>query len=201
MTETKAVFPSLRTARLLLRPFEDADAAALHRMYQPDDVRRYLPMPTAPSLEQIQRFVTRQRAHWEKHGYGHWSLVPEGEGEIIGWAGLQYLPELDETEVAYALDRPFWGKGYATEAALASLDFGFQHFPLDHIIALVHPQNTASRRVIEKCGMAYVETLSLRGMELMRHTRPGGPKAARTTLQASLRRQDGKNAKKSACLP
>jgi len=75
----------------------------------------------------------------------------------------------DETEVGFLLDRPFWGKGYATEAALASLQFGFEHFSLDHIIALVHPDNLASRRVIEKCGMTYMETLSLWGIELMRY--------------------------------
>jgi RimJ/RimL family protein N-acetyltransferase len=67
------------------------------------------------------------------------------------------------------LDRPFWGKGYATEAALASVRFGFEQFHLDHLIALVHPENLASRRVIEKCGMAYVETLALWGIELMRY--------------------------------
>ncbi len=83
--------------------------------------------------------------------------------------GLQYLPELDETEVGFLLDRPFWGKGYATEAALASLHFGFENIQLDHIIALVHPDNLASRRVIQKCGMKYVDTLPLWGIELMRH--------------------------------
>lgn len=162
-------YPSFRTPRLVLRPFLAADAEALQRMYQSEDVRRYMPIPSAPSLEQMQRFVARQLAHWEKHGCGHWGLVPEGKEEIAGWAGLQYLPELDEFEVAYALDLPFWGKGYATEAALASLHFGFTHLDLDHIIALVHPDNLGSRRVIEKCGMTYVETISLWGMELMRH--------------------------------
>ena len=92
------------------------------------------------------------------------------EREIIGWAGLQYLPELNETEVGFLLDRPFWGKGYATDAALASLRFGFGQCNLDHIIALVHPDNLASRRVIEKCGMRYVQTISLWDMELMCHT-------------------------------
>ncbi|HSJ54329.1 MAG TPA: GNAT family N-acetyltransferase [Anaerolineae bacterium] len=172
MTDTRAVFPSIQTARLVLRPFEDADASVLHRIYQSDGVIRYFPIPSPPSLEQMQRFVARQQAHWEKHGYGNWALLPEGEAEIIGWAGLQYLPELDETEVGFLLDRPCWGKGYATEAALASLRFGFKHFPLDHIIALVHPDNLASRHVIDKCGLTYVETISLWGMELMRHLRP-----------------------------
>ena len=141
----------------------------LHRIYQSEGVLRYFPIPASPPLEKVQRFVAGQQAHWEQHGYGNWGILPDGEHEIIGWAGLQYLPELDETEVGFLLDRPFWGKGYATEAALASLDFGFEHFNLDHIIALVHPDNFASRRVIEKCGMSYVETLPLWGVELMRY--------------------------------
>jgi len=171
---TESLFPSIRTSRLALRPLQAADAAVLHRIYQSDGVLRYFPVPSPPSPEHLQRFVAGQQAHWEKHGYGHWGLLPQGEGEIIGWAGLQYLPELDETEVGFLLDRPFWGQGYGTEAALASLHFGFQHLYLDHIIALVHPDNLASRHVIEKCGMAYVDTLSLWGMELMRHRRPSG---------------------------
>ena len=167
----KPLFPSLRTARLVLRPLQAADAGVLHRIYQSDGVLRYFPIPSPPSREPIQRFVAGQEAQWEKHGYGHWGVLREGEAEIIGWAGLQYLPELDETEVGYLLDRPFWSNGYATEAALASLHFGYEHLALERIIALVHPDNLASRRVIQKCGMSYVDTLSLWGMELMRHER------------------------------
>jgi RimJ/RimL family protein N-acetyltransferase len=121
-------------------------------------------------LEKVHRFIVSQHAHWEKYGYGNWGVLPVGEREIIGWAGLQYLPELHETEVGFLLDRPFWGKGYATQAAQASLKFGFDNFDLDHLIALVHPDNLASRRVIEKCGLIYWETLSLWGIDLMRYT-------------------------------
>lgn len=164
-----AQFPEIRTSRLTLRPLQLEDAGALHRIYQTDGVLRYFPVSTPPSLEKLQRFIHGQQAHWEAHGYGNWGILPDGEREIIGWAGLQYLPELGETEVGFLLDRPFWGKGFATEAAQACLRFGFDNFNLDHIIALVHPDNLASRRVIEKCGMAYVEALSLWGIELRRY--------------------------------
>jgi RimJ/RimL family protein N-acetyltransferase len=164
-----AEFPSIQTTHLTLRPLEPNDAGVLHWIYQSEGVLRYFPNPVPPPLEKVQRFIAGQQVHWEKHGYGDWGVVPDGESEIIGWAGLQFLPELDETEVGFLLDRPFWGKGYATEAALASLQFGFERFGLDHIIALVHPENLASRRVIEKCGMSYIETLSLWGIELMRY--------------------------------
>jgi ribosomal-protein-alanine N-acetyltransferase len=133
--------PTLQTANLLLRPLEPEDAEVLHRVYQSEGVLRYFPNPTPPPLEKVHRFIVSQHAHWEKYGYGNWGVLPVGEREIIGWAGLQYLPELHETEVGFLLDRPFWGKGYATQAAQASLKFGFDNFDLDHLIALVHPDN------------------------------------------------------------
>jgi RimJ/RimL family protein N-acetyltransferase len=165
----KPQIPALQTPHFTLGPLQPADAAVLHRIYQSEGVLRYFPNPTPPPLEKVQRFIVGQQAHWEKYGYGNWGILPAGEKEIIGWAGLQFLPELNETEVGFLLDRPFWGKGYATEAALASLKYGFEKLSLDHIIALVHPDNLASRRVIEKCGMVYVETLPLWGIELMRY--------------------------------
>jgi ribosomal-protein-alanine N-acetyltransferase len=141
----------------------------LHRIYQTEGVLRYFPNPNPPPLEKVQRFIANQQAHWEQYGYGNWAVVPDGEPELVGWTGLQYLPELSETEVGFLLDRPHWGKGYATEAALACLRFGFERCNLDHIIALVHSDNLASRRVIEKCSLAYVDTLPLWGVQLMRH--------------------------------
>jgi RimJ/RimL family protein N-acetyltransferase len=163
------ILPAIRTPRLTLRTLQTEDADVLYRVYHSEGVLRYFPNPIPPPLERIQRFVIGQQAHWETYGYGNWGILPDGECEIIGWAGLQYLPELNETEVGFLLDKPFWGKGYATEAALASIGFGFERFALDHIIALAHADNLASRRVIEKCGMIYMETLPLWGLELNRY--------------------------------
>jgi ribosomal-protein-alanine N-acetyltransferase len=164
-----AKIPSLRTAHLALRPLQAEDAQILLRIYQVDGVLQYFPNTTPPPLEKIQKFIAGLEKHWAEYGYGNWGILPEGESQIIGWAGLQYLPELDETEVGYLLNRPFWGKGYATEAAHASLQFGFENFAFDHLIALVHPDNLGSRRVLEKCGMTYVENKVLWGLEMRRY--------------------------------
>jgi len=164
----KSQFPVLRTERLTLRPFVPEDALVLHRIYQTEGVLRFFPNPVPPPLEKVERFVLLQEAHWEKYSYGNWGILPGGLEQIIGWVGLQYLPELDETEVGFLLDKPFWGKGYATEAARASLEFGFENFGFDHIIALVHPENLPSRRVVEKCGLAFQECLLLWGIDLNR---------------------------------
>jgi ribosomal-protein-alanine N-acetyltransferase len=166
----------LNTLRLTLRPLDEKDVQALYSIYQTEGVLSYFPNTIPPPIEKIQRFINSQQAHWEKYGYGNWGILPEGRAEIIGWAGLQYLPELNETEVGFLLDRPFWGMGYATEAARASVQFGFNRFHLDHIIALVHPENLASQRVIDKCGMEYQDTLALWGIQLRRYqiNRPFG---------------------------
>jgi len=165
----KPEYPSIQTTRLTLRPLQPGDAEVLHCIYQSEGVLRYFPNPNPPPVDKVERFIRGQQAHWQQHGYGNWGILPEGHAEIIGWAGLQYVPELDETEVGFLLDRPFWGLGYATDAAKAALQFGFEHINLDHIIALVHPDNLASRRVIEKCGLAYQDSFTLWGMELRRY--------------------------------
>ena len=160
---------TIQTERLTLRPMESTDADVLYNIYQTEGVLRYFPPIKNLTLERMLGYVERQQQNWDKYGYGHWGIVPKDETQIIGWVGLQFLPELGETEVGYLLNKPHWGKGYATEAALASIQFGFEKHGLDHIIALVHPENLASRHVVEKCNMTYVETIHLWEIDLMRH--------------------------------
>ena len=165
----QTLIPPITTPHLTLRPLQPDDALTLHRIYQMAGVLRYFPNPNPPELEKIERFIAGQGEHWQTFGYGNWGILLNDETEITGWAGLQFLPELNETEVGFLLAPPNWGKGYATEAARASLRFGFEQAHLDHIIALVHPDNLASRRVIEKCGMRCQDTLRLWGVDLMRY--------------------------------
>jgi [ribosomal protein S5]-alanine N-acetyltransferase len=162
--------PTLTTARLILRPLVDADAADLHRIYQVEGVLRYFPSPLPPPLEKVQKFIQDQARHWDEHGYGNWALVAQDSPELVGWAGPQFLPETGETEIGYLLARPFWGKGYGSEAARASLDFIFTNFDLPQIIALVHPENSASQHVLEKCGLRLLDRKVYFGMEMCRYT-------------------------------
>lgn len=80
--------------------------------------------PSAPPLHPVQWFLAMQQKHWEQYGYGNWGVLSDGEEHITGWVGLQWVSELNEAEVGFLLDRPYWGKGYATEAARASLAAG-----------------------------------------------------------------------------
>jgi RimJ/RimL family protein N-acetyltransferase len=162
--------PTLHTPRLTLRPLVPRDAVTLYGIYQVEGVLQYFPNPNPPPLEKVERFIAGQQAHWEAYGYGNWGIVPKGKMDIIGWAGLQFLPETNETEVGYLLNRQSWGKGYATEATRASLRFGFEGFNFPEIIALVHPNNAASLKVAAKCGLTIIERKVYWGVEMVRHT-------------------------------
>ena len=160
---------TLHASRLVLRSLIPSDAPILHDIYQIEGVLQYFPNPVPPSLERVEQFIAGQQTHWEKYRYGNWGIVPSGETKLIGWAGLQFLPETNETEVGYLLAKSAWGKGYATESARASLQFGFDHFDFDEIIALVHPDNSASLKVAAKCGLIPVERKVYWGVEMVRH--------------------------------
>jgi ribosomal-protein-alanine N-acetyltransferase len=136
------------------------------------DVMRYFPNPAPPSRAQVQRLVRFQLEHWEQHNHGWWAVClsqPQGGGPLIGWAGLQYLPETDEIEVGYLLGKGYWGRGLATEAARSSVRFGFDDLGIETIVGVVHPENIASQRVLEKAGLAYVERANYFGMDVYRY--------------------------------
>ena len=96
-------------------------------------------------------------------------ISSSGEEKLIGWNGLQFLPETGEVEVAYLISKPFWGKGLTTEGASAALRYGFEQIGLKLIIALAHPENKASRRVMEKLGMSFTGLARYFGMDLCRY--------------------------------
>ena len=161
--------PTITTSRLTLRSFNLEDAEPLHSILNGKDVLRYFPSTQPPPLERVQNLLDRQLAHWQERGYGWWAIEHCSSSTFMGWCGLQFLPETDETEVAYLLGREHWGRGYATEAAMASLRFGFVDVGLEQIIALVHPENEGSCRVVEKLGIPFAERATYFGMELNRY--------------------------------
>ena len=163
------VIPSLTTPRLILRPFKFKDALPLHRILVEPGVLRYFPNPSPPTVKKVRNLITQQIDHWTTRGYGWWVVEQPEHNELMGWCGLQYLPETGETEIGYLLGKAHWGKGYATEAASATLRFGFENLAIEKIIAVVHPENTASTRVLEKLGFRDPIRTSYFGMDCLRY--------------------------------
>ena len=141
---------ALRTSRLLLRPWRNEDIAPFGKMSADSGVMEYLP----PADD---GWAARARAHWDVHGFGQWVVELPDEASFIGVVGLGVVgyeaPFTQAVEVAWRLARPYWGRGYATEAARAALDHGFGELGLQEIVALTVPANQRSRRVMERLGM------------------------------------------------
>jgi RimJ/RimL family protein N-acetyltransferase len=142
----------------LLRSWRDEDIAAFAEMSADPVVMEYL-LPLSSRGLSVQAWVTGKRAHWDQHGFGQWVVELPGEASFIGVVGLEtvcyeahFTPAV---EVAWRLMRPYWGRGYATEAARAALDFGFREIGLSDIAALTVPANQRSRRVMERLGITY----------------------------------------------
>lgn len=172
--------PTIATERLTLRGFRESDAAALHRLLDDPEVMRYFPNPSPPSPERVEQLIFRQIEHWEQHSYGWWALESRETGELVGWNGLQYLPETDESEIGYLLGRPYWGRGFATEGGLVGMAFGFDTLGLGQIVGIVHPENVASQRVLIKLGLTLTGPAHYFGMDCLHYV------AERTSPQASV---------------
>ncbi len=157
---TSAPDPVLDTARLVLRCLTPADLDHLAVLYADPLLRRYFPDGTrsrAQTLDELTWFVD---VGYARHGFGLWATVLKQTGAFIGRCGL--LPVRvdgrEEVEVAYLLDRRFHGRGLATEAARAIVAHAFTTLPVDRVVSLVEPGNTASGRVAIRAGMTLVRT-------------------------------------------
>ena len=107
--------------------------------------------------DEIRRWIARAESEQRERGYGMWIVTERESGAFVGEVGLteQVFAGTRDVEVGYQLRPEFWGRGYATEAARASLAFGRDVVGLERIVALIDPRNTASQRVAAKLGMAW----------------------------------------------
>ena len=156
--------PTITTERLIVRPFTLEDTATMHQIINGKDVLKYFPGSKTITEVQVQRMIERIRTHWQDKGYGLWAIELRATGALLGRCGLQHLEETDEVEIDFIFSRDHWGNGFATEAGKASLQYGLEQLRLQTIVGIVHPENLASQRVLEKVGMAQIEKTEYFGM-------------------------------------
>jgi ribosomal-protein-alanine N-acetyltransferase len=147
--------PSLRTDRLLLRPWRDADREPFAALNADPVVMEHFAKPL--DRAESDAFIARIQAHFAQHGFGFWAVEAPGIAPLIGLAGLARpvfeAPFTPCVEIGWRLAREHWGKGYATEAAHAAIRFGFEQLGLGEIVAFTVPGNLRSRAVMERIGM------------------------------------------------
>jgi len=145
----------LTTERLILRPWREADREPFARINSDPAVMEFFPALLTPA--ESDALVDRVEAHFAAHGFGVWATELKSTGEFIGFVGL-WRPSFEAhftpcVEIGWRLAAAHWGKGLATEAAQAAIDYAFSEQGLNQIVSFTAIENARSRRVMEKIGM------------------------------------------------
>lgn len=145
----------LETPRLLLRELTTDDAPNLYHLNLDPDVIRYTGDPPFESVEAAFDFLTHYD-HYRKYGFGRWAVLRKPDNSFLGWCGLKYTPEWKEYDIGFRFLKAYWNLGFATEAAKACLELGFQKFDMPEIAGHAHRENAASIRVLKKIGLVEI---------------------------------------------
>ena len=152
----KIIFQS---PRLYFREFTENDVYLLFELNSNPNVIKYVHEP-APTLENVTNILFNSiLPQYKLYIYGRWAVHLQNDNEFVGWCGLKYIKEDDEIDLGYRIKEEYWGKGYGYEAAQATIDYGFRNLKLKCIAATVLPENIASWKIMEKCGMKYIGDL------------------------------------------
>jgi RimJ/RimL family protein N-acetyltransferase len=158
--------PVLETPRLHLRAHTLADYPAYTSLWADPLVVRYIGGRPFPPEETWSRLL-RHAGHWSLLGFGSWLIEEKSTGDLVGEVGLfdyhrAITPPLDTPEIGWILSPAKHGRGYATEAVHALLDWGRDRFLSPTLSCLIHPDNAASLRVAAKCGFEPSRTITYR---------------------------------------
>lgn len=144
----------ITTERLIMRGWREADLAPWAAMNADPEVRRYVgPLLT---FEQAAAWVLNYQDDLDRYGFGFWAVEIRASGEFIGFTGLNTMDEgtpFSGVELGWRLARSAWGRGYATEAGLAALRYGFDAVGLPEVVAVTMARNVRSRAVMRRIGM------------------------------------------------
>jgi RimJ/RimL family protein N-acetyltransferase len=148
--------PDLRTDRLALRSWRESDIGPWAEMNADPEVREYL--GGLLTRQESAASAAHFQAQLDERGFGFWAVEVHSTGEFIGFTGLDQVDEgmpFTGIEIGWRLARPAWGHGYATEAALAGLAFGFETLALPEILAVTTVTNLRSQAVMRRIGMTH----------------------------------------------
>ena len=148
----------LETKRLILKQPTLSDFDDLLQLRTDPKVMQYIGTGDIQTENQVKEFIENSKHYFDDYGLGFYSVFEKETNDFIGQAGLFHLGfnfNQPDIELAYRLHIKHWKKGYATELATALIEYGFNKLSLPKIVAMVHPKNDRSRRVMEKAGMLY----------------------------------------------
>jgi len=148
----------LETSRLWLREMQQADYSALCKILQDEDVM--YAYEGVFSDAEVQEWLDKQIRNYKELSFGLWAVMLKGTDNMIGQCGLtmQNYSDKQILEVGYLFQKSFWGKGYATEAAVACRDYAFEKLDATEVFSIIRDTNIASQNVAKRNGMAIVDT-------------------------------------------
>lgn len=158
------------TPRLVLRRWRPDDLDAFAALNADEETMRTVGPSRTLSREESAEALDALAGHWEVHGFGLWAVEERDTGRLIGRAGLWHPPDWPDVEIGWLLASDRWGRGLATEAARAGLDYGFTHRRIDRVGSIIRPGNDASERVALRLGMRLAGDTRWRGNPVRTYT-------------------------------
>lgn len=153
------LLPEIETERLLLRMYQTEELKSVYNIITDKDVTKFFPSYYSVEKADVLNSLPRRIKRWQNYGFGQLGVFDKTDEKLIGYCGLQPLDDREEIEIYYGFYKNFWGRGLATEAAKAFLRFGFENADLPKIVAVTHPENFSSQKVLLKLGMKQGENI------------------------------------------
>lgn len=155
---------TLETERLILRPLELSDVDAFFAMNDNSNVSKYLRIPLKTKAE-TEAYIQKIINEYEKNGIGRFAVVLKDNNQLIGFSGLKFRPTEENGysniyDLGYRFAEEYWRKGFATEAALAWLNYGFDVMEIPVIHACAVTDNIGSNTVLQKLGFQFTNQYS-----------------------------------------
>ena len=153
----------LETNRLILRPLELSDAENLFELNKNPNVHKYLWQKPEEVIDESIKVIEYVQRQYASNNIGRYATILKETGEFIGWTGIKFVNDHIENgntnfyDYGYRLDEKFWNKGFATEASVFWLDYGFNQMKIDKMNAYTHAENGASNHILQKVGMKFME--------------------------------------------
>jgi len=146
----------ITTERLILRTWSPADAEEVFAFWGEPEVMKYVEGGPAKDVESVRRGLAIGNAAYLEHGASLWAVVEKSTNRLVGACGFHQAEKPDSLELAYHFHSEVWGRGYATEAASACVEWALKSHGAGMVIAYTHPENQASERVLVKVGMSFL---------------------------------------------
>lgn len=147
--------PIIETERCYLRALSVDDAQHFYDLNADEEVIKYTGDVAFQQVTEARSFLENYN-QYKQYGYGRWAVIDKANGEFLGWCGLKFSPDLNETDLGFRFFRKYWNKGYATETAKACIEYGFNELQLTRIVGRAMEANIGSVKVLEKIGMQFV---------------------------------------------